>query len=320
VNVPSLRSVGYRWRPGFDLRDEGVRRVGTLMLPTMVGLAVNDVNQVVDTILASLLEEGSISWLFYGSRLTQFPLGLIGIAVGTAVLPTLSSQSAREDSEGLKETVSFGLQVVLFLTLPAIVGLIVLRVPITSLLFQRGQFELADTLATSRAVIYYALGMWAAGGLRILASAFYSIKDTRTPFISATLAMVVNILLNLYLMTVMSHAGLALASSLSVAFQFTVLLHLLRRRLGPLGIRRIAAGTARMTAASVVMGIVCWTTLRFLPPAEVSGTMVRLGIVAGEVALGGGCYLLLSSLLKSEEYLFLREYVTGRAPGKGGRE
>lgn len=312
VNFPSLRSVGYRWRPGFDFRDEGVRRIALLMVPTVVGLAVNDINQVVDTILASLLAEGSVSWLFYASRLTQLPLGLVGIAVGTAILPTLAAQSARGDDEELKKTISFGLRVVLFLTLPAIVGLVVLRLPITALLFQRGEFSLADTEATARAVYAYALGMWAAGGIRILASAFYSVKDTRTPFLTATAAMGVNIFLNLALMTVLGHAGLALASSLSIIFQFLLLLQLLRRRLGPLGLRRIALGTVKVTAASAVMGGVCAATLVFLPPAEFSTTTVRLGIVAFEIVLGGGCYLLLSSLLRSEEYLFLKDLLVGR--------
>jgi len=282
------------------------------MVPTVVGLAVNDINQVVDTILASLLAEGSVSWLFYASRLTQLPLGLVGIAVGTAILPTLAAQSARGDDEELKKTISFGLRVVLFLTLPAIVGLVVLRLPITALLFQRGEFSLADTEATARAVYAYALGMWAAGGIRILASAFYSVKDTRTPFLTATAAMGVNIFLNLALMTVLGHAGLALASSLSIIFQFLLLLQLLRRRLGPLGLRRIALGTVKVTAASAVMGGVCAATLVFLPPAEFSTTTVRLGIVAFEIVLGGGCYLLLSSLLRSEEYLFLKDLLVGR--------
>jgi len=312
VNVPSLRGVGCPWRPGFDFRDEGVRRVGRLMVPTVVGLAVNDINQVVDTILASMLAEGSVSWLFYGSRLTQLPLGLVGIAVGTAILPTLSSQSARGDVEELKGTISFGLRVVFYLTLPAIVGLAVLRVPITSLIFQRGQFTLSDTMATSEAILYYGLGMWAAGGIRILAAAFYSVKDTKTPFLTATAAMAVNIALNLYLMTVMAHAGLALASSLSVIFQFVMLAQLLRRRIGPLGLRRIAVGTARMALASAVMGGVCALTLSFLPPAPLSGLAVRAGIVAGELFLGISCYLIASRLLGCEEYRFVSDMVKAR--------
>jgi putative peptidoglycan lipid II flippase len=274
------------------------------MVPTVVGLAVNDINQVVDTILASLLAEGSVSWLFYGSRLTQFPLGLIGIAMGTAILPTLSAQSARGALKELRETVSFGLRVVFFLTFPAIIGLTVLRTPITALIFQRGEFTVSDTVATGQAIFFYALGMWAAGGIRILASAFYSLKDTRTPFLTAAAAMAANILLNLYLMTVMGHAGLALASSLSVIFQFFLLVHLLRRRLGPFGLRRILAETGKTVAASAVMGVLCALTLTGLPPAQESDFAVRLA-VAGEVLLGGASYLVLTGLLRSEEHRFL---------------
>jgi putative peptidoglycan lipid II flippase len=192
------------------------------------------------------------------------------------------------------------------------VGLAVLRVPITSLIFQRGQFTLSDTMATSEAILYYGLGMWAAGGIRILAAAFYSVKDTKTPFLTATAAMAVNIALNLYLMTVMAHAGLALASSLSVIFQFVMLAQLLRRRIGPLGLRRIAVGTARMALASAVMGGVCALTLSFLPPAPLSGLAVRAGIVAGELFLGISCYLIASRLLGCEEYRFVSDMVKAR--------
>jgi putative peptidoglycan lipid II flippase len=302
-----LRQVGYSWRPGFDYRDEGVRRVARLMLPTIAGLAVNDVNQVVDTILATLLPEGSVSWLFYASRLTQLPLGLVGIAVGTAILPTLSSQAARQDMGALKDSVSFGLRVVFFLTLPATVGLLVLRLPITSLLFQRGQFSGFDTAATAHAIFFYALGMWAAAGIRILVPAFYSIKDTRTPFYTAATAVVMNILLNLYLMTVLSHGGLALATSLSGAFQFILLAHLLTRRLGPLGWQRIIRRVVKMSLAAAVMGAACLAAMAVLPPVSDSGLAVRLGVVAGEVIIGGGCYLFLTRFLCSEEYFFLRE-------------
>jgi putative peptidoglycan lipid II flippase len=158
--------------------------------------------------------------------------------------------------------------------------------------------------------------MWAAGGIRVLASAFYSIKDTRTPFLTATAAMAVNIALNLYLMTVMAHAGLALASSLSVIFQFFLLLQLLRRSLGPLGLRSIAAGTAKMAAASAVMGAACALSLHFLPTAAGTGFAVKGGIVAGEIALGLASYLYVSRLLGCEEYLFLADMMRKRFAGR----
>jgi putative peptidoglycan lipid II flippase len=312
VNVPSLRRVGYRWRPGFDTADEGVRRVGLLMLPTVMGLAVNDINQVVDTILASLLTEGSVSWLYYGSRLTQFPLGLIGIAMGTAILPTLATQSARGDTKGLKETVAFGMRVVFFLSFPAVVGLAVLRTPILALIFQRGEFSVTDTALAGEAVLYYGLGMWAAGGVRVLASAFYSVKDTRTPFITAAVAMGVNIALNLYLMTIMAHAGLALASSLSITFQFFLLLHLLRRRLGPLGIRRIVGETGKMLAAAAVMGLVCHHTLSLFPSVWASGLGGRLLVVTAELLIGGAVYFTMTALLRCEEHRFFFDLLQKR--------
>jgi putative peptidoglycan lipid II flippase len=285
------------------------------MVPTVIGLAVNDVNQVVDTILASLLQEGSVSWLYYGSRLTQFPLGLIGIAMGTAILPTLSVQSARGDTEKLKETIAFGLRAVFFLSFPAVVGLAVLRTPIVALIFQRGEFSPGDTFLAGEAVLYYGLGMWAAGGMRVLASAFYSVKDTRTPFLTGTAAMVINVALSIVLMRYLAHAGLALASSLSITFQFFLLVHLLRRRLGPLGLRKTLAETGKMLGASAVMGLVCHFTLALFETVWVWGLGGRILTVAAELLIGAASYFAVTALLRCEEHRFFLSLLRGREGG-----
>jgi putative peptidoglycan lipid II flippase len=317
VNLPSLREVGFRWRPRFNVRDDGVRRVGRLMIPTVIGLAVHDVNQMVDMILASFLAEGSVSWLYFGSRLTQFPLGLIGIAMGTAILPTLSTQSARGNSEELKETIAFGLRAVFYLSFPAVVGLAVLRTPIMALIFQRGEFGAADTALAGQAILYYGLGMWAAGGLRVLASAFYSVKDTRTPFLTATAAMITNVVLSLYLMRVMAHAGLALASSLSITFQFFLLLQLLRRRLGPLGFRKTLGEAGKMLGASAVMGLVCHFTLPLFTPVWGWGLGGRILVVAAELLVGAGTYFVMTALLRCEEHRFFLDLLRKRMARHG---
>lgn len=312
VNIPSLKAVGVDWRLRLGTGDEGVRRIGRLMGPTVVGLAVKDVNILVDTILATLLAQGSVTWLFYANRLTEFPLGLVGIAVGTAILPTLSLQTAQKDLDAMKRTVAFGLRVVFYLTLPALVGLAVLRTPITELIFERGAFTAASTTHTASAILYYALGMWAAGGIRILAAAFYSMKDTRTPFHTALAAMIVNILLNLWLMNIMAHRGLALASSLSITFQFVLLLHLLRRSVGPLGIAEVLREAGKTLAAAALMGAACWYALSVLPPTSGAGTGLKAAVVFGEIALGMIVFLAASQVMGLKEYAFLRDILMSR--------
>jgi putative peptidoglycan lipid II flippase len=317
VNIPSLRAVGVSWRPRFETQHEGVRRIGRLMGPTVVGLAVKDVNILVDTILATFLAGGSVTWLFYANRLTEFPLGLIGIAVGTAILPTLSQQTAREDMAEMKRTVAFGLRVVFFLSFPALVGLAVLRTPIAALIFERGAFSAADTAATASAILYYALGMWAAGGIRILASAFYSLKDTKTPFQTALAAMFINIALNLILMRYLAHSGLALASSLSLVFQFVLLLHFLRRSIGPLGFGNVMREGGKALLAAAVMGLACGWSLTLLPGASGAGLAMKAGIVFGEIAAGMTVFLVMAKLMGMKEYAFLRDMLATKMKGRG---
>jgi len=224
------------------------------MAPSVLGLAVTQLNVIVNTFLASYLPEGSISYLYYADRLLEFPMGVFAIAIATAVLPSLSEEAARGDREAVKETFSFALRLTFFVILPAMAGLIVLRRPILNLLFQRGAFSAFSTEMTAQALFYYALGLVAFAGVRIIVPVFYSLQDTRTPVKAAILALVANALLGVGLMGPLKHGGLALATSLSAGANFAVLCILLRRRIGPLGARRILRSFAKNLAASALMG------------------------------------------------------------------
>ncbi len=308
---PYMRSRGYLVWPRFWPPHPAVRKVMFLMVPALMGLAANEINLMMDTLMASFLREGSVSYLYYGNRLVQFPLGLIGIALGTAIFPTLSADAARMDMKKLKETMIFGLRMVFFLTLPAMVGLIVLSKPIIALLFQRGEFSADSTRYTAQALVAYALGLWAYTGVRILVPAFYSLQDTRTPLYASLISIASNIVMNYFFAFVlgMRHAGLALATSIAGAVNLFLLVYFLRRKIGPLGLRRFARLMVKPLLASAAMAGFCLLILWGLGDALVAGMRVRMGEVFIGVAVGGIIYFALARLMRTEELRIILETV-----------
>ncbi len=302
--VPALIKRGFRYRVNFDYKNPAVQKIGMLMLPAFFGLAITQITIFVNTLLASYLAEGSVSYLFFADRLVEFPLGIFGIAVATAVLPTMSAQSAKGEYQQLVETLSFALRLVLFITIPAMVGLIVLRVPIITLLFQRGRFTPDATQATAQAVLYYALGLSAFTGVRIIVPVFYALKDTLTPVKCGAAALALNIVCNLLLMGPLQHGGLALATSISSFFNLALLIWLLRKRLGHIGWRSILSSMGKVSLASVVMGACC-------APFVVEATQQPWVLIV-IILIGVGIFLCCSHLLKSEEILFLKTLVVQR--------
>ncbi|MBI5137175.1 MAG: murein biosynthesis integral membrane protein MurJ [Nitrospirae bacterium] len=284
------------WAPG----DPDVRRIGRLMLPMLFGLSVTQVNLLVNTLLASFLDEGSVSYLYYGMRLIHFPLGVFGVALATAILPTLSTMAARGDRPAMARGVADALGLVLFVTVPAMAGLIALRGPIVGVLFERGAFDAAATVGTASAVLAYATGLWAFAGVRIVASTFYALKDTATPVRVAALAMAVNILLNLVLMGPLAHTGLALATALAAMLNVGLLLFALGRRLPELDLGAVVPGALRTAAAALAMGAGCaWVAGR--PLWDGGGTAVRAGWLVVSVVGFGMLYLLAHRALGGRE-------------------
>lgn len=317
--MPYMKTKGYLVPPRIFPIHPGVKKVCLLMLPALLGLAANEINLMVDTLLASLLPEGSISYLYYGNRLVQFPLGLIGIALGTVIFPKLSADVARMEIDKMKETMIFGLRIVLFVTLPAMVGLIVLSKPIIALLFQRGAFTIESTRFTAQALTAYSLGLWAFTGTRIIVPTFYSLKDTRTPFFITLFTITVNILLNLILMVPLKHAGLALATSISAAVNVSLLIYYLRRKIGPLGITSVLKMMVKPVMASAIMALFCILMLIYFGDTLESGVSVRLGVVFAGVALGGLIYFTVTKFMGSEELRVILE-ASGWSIGKDIRE
>jgi putative peptidoglycan lipid II flippase len=305
IQVPGLRKQGMMMRPEFQPSHPGVAKIARLALPVMLSSSVTQVNIFISTILASFLATGSITYLFYGMRFIHFPLGIFGIAIATAVLPTMSVQAARNETAAFRETLSLGLRLVFFILFPAMAGLIALRVPIVNLLLEHGQFDRISTAGTAAAILYYSIGLWAFAGVRIVAQAFYSLQDTKTPVKIAALAMATNILLSIILMGPLAHGGLALATSLAAMLNIGLLTLKLRKKIGRMDGRRIFDSLRKIVPASVVMGAIGWWVS--LNPVWESGGQIlyKLALLSGGILASVLFYLVAMWALKSEELLFL---------------
>ncbi|MES9846266.1 MAG: murein biosynthesis integral membrane protein MurJ [Candidatus Sedimenticola sp. PURPLELP] len=212
----------------FAPKDEGVRRIGKLMLPALFGVSVTQVNLLLDTLIASFLQEGSISWLYYSDRLVELPVGVLGVALATVILPSLSKKHAADSQEGFSATLDWALRWALLLGLPAAVGLLLLSGPMIATLFQSSVFDARDVAMSQRSLMAYSLGLMPFILIKIFAPGFYARQDTRTPVKIAVIAMVTNMVLNLILVFPLAHAGLALATALSASLNALLLYRGLR--------------------------------------------------------------------------------------------
>ena len=300
MQLPSLKLRGLLFGLRFQPGHPGVRRIGHLMLPSLLGLSVTQINLTVSTILASFFAGGP-TYLFYGMRLIQFPLGIFGVALATAILPTLSAQAARGALNELRTTLGFGLRMILFIILPAMVGLIVLRTPIVHLFFEHGTFTSHDTAQTALAVLCYAVGLWAFGSVRIIAAAFYSLQDTKTPAISAAVAVAANIIFSLMLMAPLGAAGLALATALAAMVNGGILVAVLNRRLGGIEWGSVGRSSARVLLACLPLMGACWSVAEaevWTHPADWTTKAIMLVVGIGLSITG---YVAVHALLRSEE-------------------
>jgi len=221
---PALRRLGLVPRLRFGFNDPGVKHIMKLMIPALFGVSVTQINLLLDTLLASFLAAGSISWLYYSDRLVEFPLGIFGIALATVILPSLSKNHAAEDTETFSKSLDWGLKLVVLVGAPASLGLIMLAEPMVSTLFQYNQFSAYDVAMTARSLMAYSLGLLGFILVKVLVPGFTSRKDTKTPVRFGIYAMVANMLLNIALVFPLAHAGLALATSLGAFFNASLLL------------------------------------------------------------------------------------------------
>ena len=307
--IPFLWKRGITFRFNFDYRHPAIKRIGLLMVPGLIGTAVYQLNVFIDTIFASFLPRGSVSYLYYADRLMEFPLGIFAVAMGVAALPSFSELASRGRKEELSETVSFAFRLVSFISIPALVGLVALKTPIINLLFQRGVFDEHATQMTARALLCYCAGLWAIAGVRTVAPTFYGLQDTQTPLKIGLICLGANVVLNFILIVPLKHAGLALATSLSSILNLFLLFHKLSPRLGMIDMRKNILALLRNFLCSVPMGLVAyaicsggdWTTIG---RGGEKVLLLSLGIVSGI-----GAYLICSHTMKNEEMGFLLKLI-----------
>lgn len=311
MQLPALHArgmlMGLRFHPGHP----GVKRVGYLIVPSLLGLSVTQVNITISTILSSFFPGGP-TYLFYGMRLIQFPLGIFGVALATAILPTLSAQASRGAWDDLRGTLGFGLRMILFIILPAMVGLILLRTPIVHVFFEHGSFTATDTKGTALAVLCYAVGLWAFAGVRIIVSAFYSMQDTRTPAYTAIAAVLANLVLSLALMDVLQYAGLALATALAGILNAGILVTVLNRRLGGVDWSSIVRSSIRVVVASLPVLITCLWVADLNVWTQPGEWITKITILFSTIGTSMAGYIGVHRWMRSEELDVLLNMTKGK--------
>ena len=304
---------------GFDtgFGHPGIKKMSTLLIPATLALSVSQINIVVSNILASFLPSGSITYLFYSMRLIQFPIGIFGVAMGTAILPTLSEHAAKGNIDLLREDFSFALRLLFFISIPAMAGLIALREPIVNLLFQRGQFDYSATRGTAEALLFYSIGIWSIVGVRVVTAAFYSMQDTKTPVKVAVIGVLANLIFSLSLMGPMKHSGLALANALASGINFMILFYMLRKKLKRIDAKRIMRSFAKISAASLIMGLAGWLILHGDLWTRGGNTGVKTVLLGGAAFVCVSIYITTNFLLRNEEIRYMYETMKKRYPRKG---
>jgi putative peptidoglycan lipid II flippase len=303
VQAPPLFRMGFRPRlmPDLRLRDPGTRRIATLMAPATLGVAAVQINVVINSSFASLVSDGAISWLSYAFRLMQLPIGVFGVAVGTTALTHLSRDAAQNDWASLSDTLRRGLRMVLFLTVPSMVGLALLGEPIIRLIYEHGHFSPRATHETARALTGYAVGLAAYAAVKVVAPAFYALGRTRVPLLGSLLAVAANLIWNIATFRSLGHFGLALGTSLAATVNLAVLIVAFQVEVKNLLTRELFVALARIVGASVIMGAAVWFLSSRLEPLGSPDIGWRFLKALGPVTVGAGVYFFAARVLGLEE-------------------
>lgn len=314
IQVPSLLKVGFRFSPRLSFRDPGVRHVMRLMAPAMIGTSAVQVKVLVDTVVASGIE-GGISWLSYSFRLMQFPIGVFGVAIGTAAIPALSRLASSDNIAGFRSTLSDAIKLVFLLAIPSACGLVVLADPIIALIYQRGVFTGFDTNMTAWSLAAYSVGLSGYAAIKVMAPSFYALDDAKTPMYVSLAAILVHVPASFGFMQLFSmigvsperpngfgHVGVALATSTVALFNFIALTLLMRRKIGRINGREISAAFLKIVIAAAVMSAVCYFSYRYLNGYFLEKTFfIRLAEAFIPIASGGVTFLGMAKLLRITE-------------------
>lgn len=314
MQLPALHNVGFRFSPVFSFADEGVKRVIALMTPAILGTSAVQVNVLMNTYFVSGID-GAQGWLSYAFRLMQFPIGLFGVAVGTAAIPVLSRLASENKIKEFRDTVSSSMNLVFLMTLPSACGLIVLGQPIVRLIYERGKFDATATSMTAVALAGYSIGLTGYAAIKILSPAFYALNDAKTPMIIAIVSIAVNFIGSYFLRDWLSHygvtpetphgyghVGVALATSIVALVNFFALAVIMRGRINRLNGREIFRSFLKIAAASAVLSAVCYFSYRLLSDRLGVGSFgVKLTEALVPIVLGGLAFLIAAKVLRVQE-------------------
>jgi putative peptidoglycan lipid II flippase len=304
VQLPSLRRLGYTYRPDFLWRDPGVRQILRLMGPAVIAASSVQLNVMINSMFASTLGDGPISWLAIAFRLMQLPLGIFGVALATVTLPVLSRLVAAGDSDAFRSELARGLRLAFLLTIPATLGLIMLAEPIISVLYQHGRFNVYQTVQAAAALRFYAIGLTAYSAMKVLVPAFYALDRRKTPMIVSFIAIGANLLFNWFFTFRLGwgHRGLALSTGCVALTNFLLLYALMRRHVRYMHTGLLATMLAKVLVASAALAAVCWCgqhwllidwqTQRFVPKA---------GALLLTIVVAAGAFFAMATLLRIDE-------------------
>lgn len=310
VQWPTLRREGYRHQWILDPSDPGFREVLVLMGPGAIGAAAAQINLLVNTSLATSAVEGAPAALGYAFRLMYLPIGIFSVSVATAAVPELARAASDNDHASMRSTISWGLRLMLMLSVPATIGLMVLSEPIVELIYEYGRFGDASTVLVGTALLFYAPGIIGYSVVKIVAPAFYAMQDARTPIVASVASIATNLVLNLSLYAVMGYRGLALGTAIASNINAGLLLWLLSRRIGGMDTGRVTRAFTKIVIASAVMAVAAFyghaAIDAALTEATPSGLLQRLGRraigVGGGISLGIGALALAAWALRIEEF------------------
>lgn len=303
VQIPSLRRTGYRYRWTVSLRDPRVRQVLRLMAPMLIGAAALQVNIFANAFFASQ-GSGWLTWITWAFRLLHLPIGIFGVAISTVALPDLSRHTAAGNIEAFRQAFSRALRLVLFLTIPATAGLMLLSEPVSRLIFQGGAAGAEDVLQTARALFFYSLGLCGYSAVKICTDGFYAFQDTRTPVKISLFTIALNILLNyVFIMHLgLDHRSLALSTACTITINFLALAFLLRRKVGSLEGRRVTFAALRVVLATLIFAPACWWVAQWTQATWGNATLsARLAAVCLPVVTSVFLFVAACRLLKIEE-------------------
>jgi len=306
IQLPALFRCGFTFLPRFNFNDPGLIRILKLMIPAVVGLSATQINIFINTQFATSCAEGSVSWLQYAFRLVQLPIGIFGVAIGVAAMPLLARHSANKDIDGMKETFVSSLTMVFCLTIPASAGLYLLAEPIIKLIFERGAFTAADTVATAQAVSLYAVGLFAYSANKVLVPVFYALGKTRYPVIGSFITVCINIIIISLTIDLFQHRAIAFSVSITMIINFFFLTTVLYRQLNGFSVWSLWWAFMKILVATALM-IAFLFAARSLTGGYMEGPSLIAGITSlfGIITVAAIMYGATLYLLKVEEFTYI---------------